>query len=163
MLRMRLFCVAANQGKVAQSDELRYDHSRFPQPIAGSIPIWKGPSEMLKALNSFMARVRSGDLMRQLAWVGFKRSGGCTHLHQIRPLEELVPSAQGCEECIAMGDTWVHLRMCMTCGHVGCCDNSKNKHATKHYLTTDHPIARSMEPGEDWMWCYADRVLISSR
>lgn len=82
---------------------------------------------------------------------------GCSHISQIRDVE---PSAEGCEECLAMGDTWVHLRMCMICGHVGCCDESKNKHATKHYHATRHPIVRSLEPGEKWMWCYADEVLI---
>ncbi len=82
---------------------------------------------------------------------------GCSHISQIREVE---PSADGCEECLAMGDTWVHLRMCMICGHVGCCDDSKNKHATKHFHSTRHPIIRSLEPGEKWMWCYMDEVVI---
>ena len=81
----------------------------------------------------------------------------CTHLDQIR---EVVPSAQGCEECLQMGDTWVHLRICKICGHVGCCDSSKNKHATKHYHATGHPIIQSFEPGEDWLWCYIDESLL---
>ena len=81
----------------------------------------------------------------------------CTHADQIR---EVTPSAQGCEECLAMGDRWVHLRLCLTCGHVGCCDSSKNKHATKHFHTTNHPIIRSFEPGEDWGWCYVDEVML---
>ena len=65
----------------------------------------------------------------------------------------------GCEECLASGDRWVHLRMCLECGHVGCCDSSKNKHATKHYHTTTHPTMRSAEPGERWMWCYVDEEM----
>lgn len=77
----------------------------------------------------------------------------CTHLNQIRPV---TPSAKGCEECVAMGDTWVHLCLCLTCGHVGCCDSSKNKHAAKHYNKTRHPIIRSHERGERWLWCYPD-------
>ncbi len=81
----------------------------------------------------------------------------CTHLDQIRAVS---PSAQGCEECLKMGDTWVHLRICRICGHVGCCDNSKNKHATKHYHATGHPIIQSFEPDEDWMWCYPDEVFL---
>ena len=81
----------------------------------------------------------------------------CTHLKQIRKVK---PSAQGCEECLKSGDEWVHLRLCMTCGHVGCCDSSKNKHATKHFRATTHPIVRSLEPGEDWMWCYVDEVMM---
>lgn len=63
-----------------------------------------------------------------------------------------------CEECIKMGDTWVHLRLCMDCGHVGCCDSSKNKHATKHFHATKHPVIRSVEPGESWTWCFVDEV-----
>jgi uncharacterized UBP type Zn finger protein len=82
-------------------------------------------------------------------------NGPCTHLDQIRKVE---PSGNGCEECLKAGDTWVHLRLCLTCGHVGCCDSSKNKHATKHFHTTHHPIIKSLEPGEDWKWCYVDEV-----
>ena len=79
----------------------------------------------------------------------------CTHIEQIRSVS---PEADGCVECLAVGDGWVHLRLCMTCGHVGCCDSSKNKHATAHAAVTDHPIVRSYEPGEDWFWCYVDEV-----
>jgi uncharacterized UBP type Zn finger protein len=90
--------------------------------------------------------------------LGYRKSApSCTHLDQIR---EVTPSAQGCEECLAMGDTWVHLRMCMVCGHVGCCDNSKNRHASKHFASTGHPIVKSLERGEDWKWCFIDKVLI---
>jgi uncharacterized UBP type Zn finger protein len=81
----------------------------------------------------------------------------CTHLDQI---EEVTPKTSGCEECLKSGDTWVHLRMCMTCGHVGCCDSSKNKHATAHFKRTTHPIVKSLEDGEDWMWCFVDEELV---
>jgi uncharacterized UBP type Zn finger protein len=81
----------------------------------------------------------------------------CTHRDQIR---SVTPSADGCEECLKSGDPWVHLRMCLICGHVGCCDNSINKHATAHYHATSHPIMRSIEPGESWMWCYVDEVML---
>ena len=81
----------------------------------------------------------------------------CAHLDQIRPV---FPSAAGCEDCLRTGDSWVHLRICMTCGHMGCCDSSPNQHATKHHHQTGHPIVRSMEPGEDWGWCYADEVVV---
>jgi hypothetical protein len=77
----------------------------------------------------------------------------CTHLDQI---VDVSPSGDGCLECLEMGDWWVHLRMCSTCGHVGCCDNSKNQHATKHSHSTGHAIIRSFEPGEGWYWCYPD-------
>jgi uncharacterized UBP type Zn finger protein len=79
----------------------------------------------------------------------------CSHLDTIRPVH---PNTDGCEECLKMGDTWVHLRMCLECGHVGCCDSSKNKHASTHHRTAGHPIIRSLEPGEHWNWCYVDQV-----
>jgi len=81
----------------------------------------------------------------------------CAHLDQVRDVK---PSAAGCEECLKMKDRWVHLRMCLTCGHVGCCDSSKNKHATKHFHATSHPIIRSIEPGERWRWCYVDELMM---
>ena len=81
----------------------------------------------------------------------------CAHLNQINDVQ---PSAQECEECLQTGDTWVHLRECLTCGYVGCCDSSKNKHATKHFHATTHPVIRSFQPGEDWVWCYVDQVFL---
>jgi CPA2 family monovalent cation:H+ antiporter-2 len=81
----------------------------------------------------------------------------CSHLDQIRPV---VPSARGCEECLASGDTWVHLRLCLSCGHVGCCDSSPNKHATAHFTELNHPLIKSLEPGEDWGWCYQDQTYL---
>jgi uncharacterized UBP type Zn finger protein len=80
----------------------------------------------------------------------------CSHLDQI---QDVTPSAQGCEECLQTGDRWVHLRICRTCGHVGCCDNSKNKHATQHYHATQHPIVQSFQPGEVWFYCYPERIM----
>jgi uncharacterized UBP type Zn finger protein len=90
---------------------------------------------------------------------GFPMATQCTHLNQIR---EVTPSARGCEDCLKIGDTWVHLRLCETCGHVGCCDTSKNKHATKHFHASGHPIIKSLEPGEDWGWCYVDEIFFES-
>jgi uncharacterized UBP type Zn finger protein len=66
------------------------------------------------------------------------------------------PRTDGCEECLQIGDRWLHLRLCLICGHVGCCDSSKNKHATRHFHETQHPLVRSLERGEQWAWCYAD-------
>jgi uncharacterized UBP type Zn finger protein len=80
----------------------------------------------------------------------------CRHTDQIRHLK---PKVHVCPECVKMGDTWMHLRLCEICGHVGCCDSSKNKHATKHFRATKHPIVKSIEPGEDWFWCYVDEVM----
>jgi hypothetical protein len=83
--------------------------------------------------------------------------GQCTHTDQIRDVQ---PSAQGCEECLETGDSWVHLRECLVCGHVGCCDSSKNKHATRHFHDTSHPIVASFEPDEEWRYCYVDEILV---
>ncbi len=79
----------------------------------------------------------------------------CTHTNQI-----LFTSTDKhvCEECVKRGDTWVHLRLCLECGNVGCCDSSKNKHATKHFQKTKHPLIRSIEPGEAWVWCFEDTI-----
>ena len=79
----------------------------------------------------------------------------CNHLSQA---QDQHPARRVCEDCIKTGDTWVHLRVCLTCGHVGCCDSSPNRHASKHARATDHPIVQSFEPGEDWRWCYVDEM-----
>jgi hypothetical protein len=83
----------------------------------------------------------------------------CTHLdtvHDVRP-----GTPDGCEECLAVGSDWVHLRLCVECGHVGCCDSSPNTHATKHFQRTHDPLMQSFEPGEDWGWCYVDEIFIA--
>ena len=80
----------------------------------------------------------------------------CTHVSQIKKVN---PRTEGCEECLKMGDTWVELRLCLICGHVGCCNNSKSKHATKHFLETGHPIMQPL-PDEGWRWCYVDEVYL---
>ncbi len=82
----------------------------------------------------------------------------CTHQNQIRVTST---ESRVCEDCVKTGDSWVHLRMCLTCGHVGCCDSSKNKHATKHFHTTEHALMRSIEPGENWVWCYVDNMMVA--
>lgn len=76
----------------------------------------------------------------------------CEHL--LEPAEAPPSGAQGCEECLALGTRWVHLRKCTTCGHIGCCDSSPGRHATAHFQATGHPVMRSFQPGEDWRWCY---------
>ena len=81
--------------------------------------------------------------------------GPCLHLAHPKITST---TTRVCEDCVKTGDTWVHLRLCMECGHVACCDSSKNKHATKHFYATRHPIMKSAEPGEDWGWCYIDQV-----
>ena len=84
----------------------------------------------------------------------------CTHVDEIQVLE-LPPEVAGCEDCLATGGEWLHLRICLICGHVGCCDDSPNRHATAHFHSTTHPLIRSLEPGERWSWCYADNVALA--
>ncbi len=80
----------------------------------------------------------------------------CSHLATIRSVQ---PNSDGCEECRKLGDTWVHLRTCLACGNVGCCDDSKNHHATKHFHATQHLIIQSVQPGESWKWCFVDQLV----
>jgi uncharacterized UBP type Zn finger protein len=87
-----------------------------------------------------------------------KQNSSCMHLDQIN--QNIQPNtSDGCEECLQTGSRWVHLRLCLTCGHVGCCDSSPNKHGTKHFQTSGHPVMRSFQPGEDWKWCYIDETM----
>jgi uncharacterized UBP type Zn finger protein len=82
----------------------------------------------------------------------------CIHLKLAK--ENVKPKTpEGCEECLKIGDSWLHLRLCLTCGHVGCCDQSKNKHATKHFDATKHPVIESFEPEESWKWCFVDELM----
>lgn len=82
----------------------------------------------------------------------------CSHLATVRDVQPHTPA--GCEECLVSGGRWVHLRLCQQCGHVGCCDSSPGKHATKHFRASAHAVVRSFEPGEDWSWCYVDQLFI---
>jgi uncharacterized UBP type Zn finger protein len=99
--------------------------------------------------------IQIANQLKQLIDEGEIDSKDCSHLTQV---QDVTPSAMGCEDCLKIGDKWVHLRICLTCGHVGCCDNSKNRHATRHYKELHHPMISSFEPGEQWVWCYQDRV-----
>lgn len=81
----------------------------------------------------------------------------CGHRDEIK---EQVPASNGCEECLKTGDTWVELRMCLSCGHVGCCNSSNHKHASKHFLATGHPLIKSVTNGEPFIWCYIDEVYL---
>jgi len=88
----------------------------------------------------------------------------CKELEKLRAErdEPVKPSGQGCEECLEAGDSWVHLRLCMTCGHVDCCDSSPGRHATAHFHATRHPVVKSFEPGESWAWCYRHQEEVDS-
>ena len=88
-----------------------------------------------------------------------RRMPSCTHESEIHDVR---PDAQGCSECLTAGERWVALRECLVCGHVACCDSSKNRHARRHYERTGHAIIRSFEPGEDWRWCYVDEAYLSA-
>jgi tellurite resistance protein TerC len=92
-----------------------------------------------------------------LLFPGAVKAPSCSHRDQIRDVK---PNSTGCEECLKTGEPWVHLRMCLKCGHVGCCDSSKNRHATGHFQATGHPVIRSLQPGESWRWCYVDRITV---
>jgi uncharacterized UBP type Zn finger protein len=97
---------------------------------------------------AILEKIRQGELTEE----------DCTHLDMIQVVE---PSAAGCEDCMRMGKSWVHLRICLICGHVGCCDNSPGQHATKHYQETGHGLIQSFEPGQEWIWCYAEESLFN--
>ncbi len=86
-------------------------------------------------------------------------SSSCTHIDTIE-VTELPASVEGCEECLRTGGVWLHLRICLECGHVGCCDDSPGRHATAHAKAVEHPLIRSLEPGETWSWCYLDEVMM---
>ncbi|RUZ52939.1 UBP-type zinc finger domain-containing protein, partial [Mesorhizobium sp. M7A.F.Ca.US.007.01.1.1] len=88
-----------------------------------------------------------------------RHSRRCTHFDPLFR-HSSQPSALGCEECLKSGSKWVHLRLCRTCGHVGCCDDSPNRHATKHFHATKHPIIEGYDPPEGWAWCYVDEVFV---
>jgi hypothetical protein len=81
----------------------------------------------------------------------------CTHLDHVQ-ITELPPAVEGCEDCLAGGTQWLHLRICLECGHVGCCDDSPQRHASAHARESEHPVMHSLEPGEDWAWCFVDQV-----
>ena len=87
-----------------------------------------------------------------------KQNNSCLHLGQVN--ENIKGNTKGCDECEKIGSDWIHLRLYLSCGHVGCCDSSVNKHGTKHYQKTDHPVIKSYEPGENWKWCYEDNLFI---
>ncbi len=84
----------------------------------------------------------------------------CSHLDHLTAVEPATPD--GCQDCLITGDTWIHLRLCMDCGHVGCCDSSPNKHAAAHATDTDHPVIQSFEPDEKWAFCFIDQATIRS-
>lgn len=103
-------------------------------------------------------RPAAGDVTASSSSAMSARPEPCGHLRSASDHRPTTPN--GCEDCLRLGDTWVHLRLCLTCGRVGCCDDSKNTHATKHYHASKHPVIRSFEPGERWRYCYPDDLFV---
>jgi len=112
-------------------------------------------AQVVAELHAFLAEYGQSPASRQHQET--LMSDECIHADTIR---EVTPSALGCEECLKIGSPWVHLRLCRTCGHVGCCDDSPNRHATKHFHQTRHPIIEGYDPPEGWGWCYIDEVML---
>jgi uncharacterized UBP type Zn finger protein len=108
----------------------------------------KDSSGSVRIADRIQAAVKNGELDAK----------GCEHVSTI---QDVIPTADGCGDCLKLGDLWVNLRLCLTCGYVGCCDSSKNKHATRHHHETGHPMIVSYEEGENWLWCYVDQIGIN--
>ncbi|HEX2152613.1 MAG TPA: UBP-type zinc finger domain-containing protein [Acidimicrobiia bacterium] len=96
-------------------------------------------------------------LRRFIPWF-LRRGGPCSHSREVNPVP---PPTDVCLECVALDDSWFHLRQCLICGQTSCCDQSKNKHAAAHFQATRHPIIRSAQPGEEWEWCYLDQRMVT--
>jgi CPA2 family monovalent cation:H+ antiporter-2 len=119
------------------------------------------PGDRLTARGSAQAFAEAARLLRgevRTIQLTEKQRASCAHAGSVP--SEVSSSAVACEECVKLGDPWVHLRICMSCGRVRCCDSSKNRHATKHYQESGHPIMRSYQPGEEWAWCYVDELTL---
>lgn len=125
-----------------------------PQATAVTVPIRSAASDETALAFATETGIDMETEVRYKPTVG---PNVCSHLDRIRPV---FPSAPGCEDCLRIGDDWVHLRLCLVCGHVGCCDTSKNKHGTAHFHETNHPVMRSIEKGDDWAWCFVDEEYI---
>ena len=126
---------------------------------AGDLPAAKTAAEALKTAAAFKESGNTSmiDTEKAIDYQPEVDESVCAHLGQIK---KVYPSAAGCEECLQSGDAWVHLRICLVCGHMGCCDDSKNKHATAHFHESNHSLIKSMERGEDWAWCYQDEAYL---
>jgi len=135
-----------------QVAQLWYRHRQGPTPAAADGEVREEERVRAKRLSAYGTVV---DTERRMILRTANET--CTHLGTVHPV---LPSAPGCEECLELDDRWVHLRTCMFCGHVGCCDSSPNRHAAKHHERTEHPIMASAEPGDTWGWCYPDDIML---
>jgi CPA1 family monovalent cation:H+ antiporter len=147
--RLRLQMLAAERGSLLQArDTGLYDDEVLRTALA-AIDL---EESMLDRIEDAAARL-DDELITPT-----NRAGDCAHLREA-PRVIAARTPEGCEECLRDGTTWVHLRLCLSCGHVGCCDSSVHKHATAHFHELDHPVMRSIEPGEAWRWCFVDELL----
>ena len=137
----------------AGADRVIADETEATEALLALLTGWR-PEEGAEPRGAEEAAMRSRYELTSME----RRSPRCRHTGQAHAVS---PGSAGCEECLALGDTWVHLRVCMSCGHVGCCDSSKNRHARRHWEAAGHPIIKSAEPGEDWAWCFADEVVLA--
>lgn len=124
---------------------------------ASPAPMPTGPASLTSLLQELSTSPQQSGFTVQLSQSQLA-SPNCTHQEWANAVQPSNP--QACEDCQKLGDTWVHLRVCLTCGYVGCCDDSTNKHASRHFAATGHPLIKSLEPGEDWAWCYVDQKLL---
>lgn len=113
--------------------------------------------QVSKSTNAYSIRNRLLSILNNTVALSLGMKS-CAHLEQVNFRAE--GKTQGCEECEKIGSDWVHLRLCLSCGHVGCCDSSPNKHGTKHFKSTGHPVIKSYEPGENWKWCFIDEIFM---
>ena len=165
-------CAAAQMRREAAGHTLSataLTHEAWMRMAEQTRTAWQSRSHFLGVAALMMRRILINHAMakqaakREAALVSLtlteaqQHSPACSHTGQARTVS---PLTGGCEECLKLGDSWVHLRVCLTCGHVGCCDDSKNKHATAHFHGTGHPIIRSFEPNETWAYCYEDETML---
>jgi Na+/H+ antiporter len=148
--RLRLVMLRAERESVITGSEA----GELPDEVARSL------MAMLDVEESTLDRVEARDdaLERAEELTGHMLAGSCGHLREA-PTIAVPLTPEGCEECLRDGLTWVHLRLCLSCGHVGCCDSSQGRHAAKHFSDIAHPVMRSFEPGEAWRWCYLDELV----
>jgi monovalent cation/hydrogen antiporter len=147
-LRLRLSMLESEREAVIEArDEGRYDDE-----------VLKAVSAALDIEESLLDRAELSSERTAQKLAPSRRTQGCDHLLGAPTLVKPV-TPDGCEECLRDGTNWVHLRLCLTCGHVGCCDSSPERHADRHHHRTHHPVIRSFEPHEHWRWCYVDELL----
>jgi membrane protein DedA with SNARE-associated domain/rhodanese-related sulfurtransferase len=142
-----LYCACPNEASAAQASRLLQQRGHASaRPLLGGLDAWAEAGMPVESAGK-------GDGVARR-----KENAHCSHVGQLAEIAQ--PRGEACLECLESGDRWVHLRVCLACGHVGCCDDSRNRHATRHFEATGHPLIASLEAGEDWTWCYVDQVYV---